>query len=566
MSDYSKIEYFDLSWESKHGRLPVLIGRTEECDRLSRIVSRSLEHHAIITAPSGTGKSAFILGWANFHNKKAGHTEPIVKLEISSLLGIQPKSPVAQNFYQEAFRKLEHTIVIIDDFAQLYNNQPSTFQHIAAIIKPLVENSDCRLIIVMEPEELSWMEQNQKQFMRSFETITLKPQHSSELTEIVRQSLEKISVSKKIPDDIISETLKLIEKLPQLGNAPASAIKLLDEAAKALPASPFSTHPLLKYFPNSKKLQDSDIQKILHQIISEKTNIPIGKLGQDEREKLKTLLPTLQTRVIGQAPALETLVSVIQRAQLGLRSGSRPLGSFLLLGPSGVGKTETAKLLAEELYGGKQSFLRIDMSEFGQEHTVARLIGSPAGYVGFEEGGQITNHFKKHPYSLLLLDEIEKSHAKVFDIFLQLLDDGRLTSGQGETIDATQAVIIATSNLSVDSILAGYEKGTDIHSNEFLKEQIIPTLLRHFRMEFLNRFDAILVYNPLSVSDLTDIALLEIKKIEERVKEHHITFNITREVLSEKIKGLADPRFGARPVKRFIEDTCETLITKALLK
>jgi ATP-dependent Clp protease ATP-binding subunit ClpB len=178
----------------------------------------------------------------------------------------------------------------------------------------------------------------------------------------------------------------------------------------------------------------------------------------------------------------------------------------------------------------------------------------------------LTNPIKEEPYSLVLLDEIEKAHPKIFDIFLQILDDGRVTSGQGETIDFTQTIIMATSNLAVDQIVSGFEQGTDIFNEQFIRQDIMPALTKHFRTEFINRFDAIIIFKPLTKSDLLDIALLEIEKIEQRVAKHKIKFNIDSKVLSQKIDTIADPRFGARPVKRFIEETCETLITKTLLK
>lgn len=565
MSDYSKINYYDLRWETRHKRMPILIGRQEEIQRLSRLINRNVQHHAIITSPSGGGKTAFILGWANYYSSEHADSRPIVKLEVSELMGMYGKSPSAQFFFQAAFKKLSQSIVIIDDFAQIYNNQNSSFQLLLNLLKALTESKNSCLILCLEPEELQWLEQNQKQFLRSFETISLAKQNTQELIEIIKYNLIKIGIKAEVPNEIITETFKLIERFPVLGNVPAAAIKLLDETSRDF-GSLRNTHPLLKYFSGHNSNEQKSQIKILRQIVSEKINIPIGKLNEDDREKLKNLFPSMQARIIGQEQSLQKITSVIQRAKLGLRASERPLGSFLLLGPSGVGKTETAKFLAEEFYGNPDSFLRIDMSEFAQEHTVARLIGSPAGYIGFEAGGQLTNHLKKQPYSLILLDEIEKSHSKVFDIFLQLLDDGRITSGQGETANATQSIIMATSNLAVEAILSANINGENIHTDSFINSKIIPILMQNFRAEFLNRFDAIIIFNPLSLENLVDIAFLEIKKIEERAKEHNIKFNISRETLEKKISQIADPRFGARPVKRFIEDACETLLTEKILQ
>jgi ATP-dependent Clp protease ATP-binding subunit ClpB len=269
--------------------------------------------------------------------------------------------------------------------------------------------------------------------------------------------------------------------------------------------------------------------------------------------------------VVGQEGAIEKIATTLQRAKLGLRNPNRPLGSFLMLGPSGVGKTETAKVVAETVFGRSEAFMRIDMSEYQQEHTVQRLIGSPAGYIGYSEGGALTNLLKREPHSLILLDEIEKAHPKVFDIFLQFLDDGRLTSGQNEVVDARNSIIMATSNAGVDRILAALAKGKDVTSDAFLQKEIIPALTETFRLEFLNRFDSILIFNPLSVPALIEIAELEMRKTQERLKRHKVQFSLDRASVERHIRQIADPRFGARPVKRFIEDTCESLLAESLL-
>jgi ATP-dependent Clp protease ATP-binding subunit ClpB len=248
---------------------------------------------------------------------------------------------------------------------------------------------------------------------------------------------------------------------------------------------------------------------------------------------------------------------------MGLRNPHKPLGSFLFLGPSGVGKTELAKLLATKVYGSERHFTRIDMSEFTEQHTVQRLIGAPPGYVGFEAGGQLTNTVKHQPYSLILLDEIEKANPRIFDIFLQVFDDGRLSDGQGQVVDFTNTIVIATSNIGINEIVQAYTNNEP--EGDFSEKALLPILQEHFRTEFLNRFDAIIVFNPLSTEDLLKVAYLEIKKIEARTVEHGIKFNIEPQVLKKRIEQLIDLRMGARPVKRFIEQTCESLIASKLL-
>jgi ATP-dependent Clp protease ATP-binding subunit ClpA len=426
----------------------------------------------------------------------------------------------------------------------------SALQNWNTLLKPLFFKDDINIILSMQPEELAWLLENKSHFLSHFETLKLEPLPQEQQLEILKQAAKNFERHFLLEDGALELILKLCKRFPSLGQLPKSAIRLLDEGLAEAKSQ------------TDKKLTKAAIEKIA----AEKTGVPQNRLSEDDKTLLKNLPGILEAKIVGQTPALSKMVSVIQRARLGLRSQTKPLGSFLLLGPSGVGKTETAKILAQELYGSEKNFLRIDMSEFGESHATARLLGSPAGYVGYEAGGQLTNHFQNYPFSLLLLDEIEKAHSKIFDIFLQILDDGRITSASGQTVDLTQSIIMATSNLAVQEILDGFTLGHNVNNPDFIKQSVIPKLLQHFRMEFLNRFDAIVIYKPLSPEDLTDIALLEIQKIEHRMKDHNIKFTISREVLQEQLASLADPRFGARPVKRFIEETCENLITDQLLK
>jgi len=553
MSDFSKISYCDLKLEARAGRLPSTVGFEAETARLSRILSRQLQHNALISAPSGCGKTALIYAWAktavanpSFKGKK------IALLNAGTLQKIGQLPQNALTAYQEAFAGISNCVLIIDSFGEMVYQSPAGLQNWNTIIKPLFFKNDISIVLSMQPEELEWITANKSHFLSHFESLRLEPQSRELQLEILKQSAGSI----KLEVGLFEYILKLCERFPILGQLPKSAIQLLDEASSAIPRRRSSGAS-----PEDRLLGKGLIEKI----VSEKTGVPIARLSGDDRAMLKNLPFALNAKIIGQGPALSKMVSVIQRARLGLRSQNRPLGSFLLLGPSGVGKTETAKILAQNLYGSEKHFLRIDMSEFGESHASARLLGSPAGYVGYEQGGQLTNHFQNYPYSLLLLDEIEKAHPKVFDIFLQILDDGRITSARGQTADLTQSIIMATSNLAVQEILDGYQNGQDVHGEDFIKAVIVPKLLQHFRMEFLNRFDGIVIYKPLSAEDLTDIALLEISKIEARMRQHNIKFSVSRETLREKLVGLADPRFGARPVKRFIEETCENLITNKLL-
>ncbi len=553
MSDFSKINYYDLKLEAASGRLPLCIGRTEEMERLNRIVSKNLNNNCVIVGEAGIGKTSFLYGWSQYILKQPVHAKlQVVQTTADSFTNVQ--SPIGLSTkYSDAFSTVSSCVFIIDDFGRLVYGKPAALQGMVRLIQPLLANPEVRVVLIAEPQAWRWVIEQDPSLANALDLLTMKEQSSEEYLKIMQQAVTKFQKTREVncTDEALDTIITLCQRFSKLGALPGSAIRILDEVIGASVAL------------NNTTISDSLVQKI----VADKTGIPMNQLAASELDNLKSLHSKLAEHVIGQDQALLTITNMIQRAKLGLKNPNRPLGSFLVLGPSGVGKTETAKTLAELVYGSSnRNFIRIDMSEFGEANTVPRLIGAPPGYVGFEAGGGLTNPIQDEPYSLVLLDEIEKAHPKIFDVFLQVLDDGRITSGQGETVDFTQTIIMATSNLAVDRVLEGYAAKEDIYGDAFIRTHIVPLLTQHFRTEFINRFDAIILFKPLTHDDLVGIALLEIQKIEQRVKKHKIKFNIDPAMLSDRIRQIADPRFGARPVKRFIEETCETLITQALLK
>lgn len=320
----------------------------------------------------------------------------------------------------------------------------------------------------------------------------------------------------------------------------------------------------LEQSENEQRLLREEVtEEEIATIVSKWTGIPMTKLVEGEREKLLRLSNILHERVIGQDEAVELVSDAVLRARAGMKDPNRPIGSFLFLGPTGVGKTELAKALAEALFDSEQQMIRIDMSEYMEKHAVSRLIGAPPGYVGYEEGGQLTEAVRRKPYSVILLDEIEKAHPEVFNILLQMLDDGRMTDSQGRTVDFKNTVVIMTSNIGSHTLL----KAVDAHGevNEEAREQVLKQLRAHFRPEFLNRIDDIVLFKPLTVREVKGIVEKFIKQLEERLAERHITVTLTDEAKTYIATHGFDHVYGARPLKRFIQKHIETKLAREIV-
>ena len=314
----------------------------------------------------------------------------------------------------------------------------------------------------------------------------------------------------------------------------------------------------------NKLLRNKVTEDEISKIISKWTGIPVSKLMESEREKILHLDEILHKRVIGQDEAVEKVTEAIIRSRAGIQDSKRPIGSFLFLGPTGVGKTELAKSLAESLFDDEKNIIRIDMSEYMEKFSVSRLIGAPPGYVGYEEGGQLTEAVRRKPYSVILFDEIEKAHPDVFNILLQVLDDGRITDSQGRTVDFKNTIIILTSNLGSDFILEGINEKGEISDDA--KEQVNRLLKQSFRPEFLNRLDEIIFYKPLEKEQISKILDLLVKDLEKRLEDKHLSIELTKEAKNYIIENGYNPIYGARPLKRFMQKSLETLLAKKMLE
>ena len=374
-----------------------------------------------------------------------------------------------------------------------------------------------------------------------------------------RNADDRVQQLRKTIDDLnrqmeAADRINDLEKMSELkfGRLPEAQRQLEEEERRAQSAKQNNLLP--------DRVTDEEIAKIVERW----TGIPVSRLVQGEREKLLTLDETLHKRVVGQDEAVQAVTEAIQRSRAGIQDPNRPIGSFLFLGPTGVGKTELAKALAQALFDDENNMVRIDMSEYMEKYSVSRLIGAPPGYVGYEEGGQLTEAVRRKPYSVVLFDEVEKAHPDVFNVLLQVLDDGRITDSQGRTVDFKNTILILTSNLGSEYILNGINADGTIE--ETAKEQVRALLRRTFRPEFLNRLDEIVFYKPLTKENVTKIIDLQIAKLNDRLADQQIRCELTPAAKAAIVDAAYDPQYGARPLRRYVQHTVETMLSKRLLR
>ena len=386
----------------------------------------------------------------------------------------------------------------------------------------------------------------------SFNAMKLRWENEKTAIERVQQLREKMEeLSRQI--EAAEQTYDL-EKAAELkyGRLPQTQRQLEEEERRAQSAR------------ESNILRDRVTEEEIARIVERWTGIPVSRLVQGEREKLLTLDETLHKRVVGQDEAVQAVTEAIQRSRAGIQDPNRPIGSFLFLGPTGVGKTELAKTLAQALFDDENNLVRIDMSEYMEKFSVSRLIGAPPGYVGYEEGGQLTEAVRRKPYSVVLFDEVEKAHPDVFNVLLQVLDDGRITDSQGRTVDFKNTILILTSNLGSEFLLGGINPDGSV--DEGAKQQVQMLLRRSFRPEFLNRLDEIVFYKPLTKENVAKIIDLQIGKLNARLENQQITVALTEAAKLAIVDASYDPQYGARPLRRYVQHTVETMLSKKLLR
>ena len=452
----------------------------------------------------------------------------------------------------------DKAIDLVDEAcAQIRTEMDSMPTELDAVSRRIIQLEIEEAALKKEEDELSKarLSELQKELAEardSFNSMKAKWENEKNAIGRVQQLREKIEdLNRQIE---AAEQRYDLEKAAELkyGRLPEAQRQLAEEERRAQDVK------------ESNILRDRVTEEEIARIVERWTGIPVARLVQGEREKLLTLDETLHKRVVGQDEAVQAVTEAIQRSRAGIQDPNRPIGSFLFLGPTGVGKTELAKTLAQALFDDENNLVRIDMSEYMEKYSVSRLIGAPPGYVGYEEGGQLTEAVRRKPYSVVLFDEVEKAHPDVFNVLLQVLDDGRITDSQGRTVDFKNTIIILTSNLGSEYLLSGINADGSIE--ESAKQQVEALLRRSFRPEFLNRLDEIVFYKPLTKENVTKIIDLQIAKLNDRLAEQQIRCELTDGAKTAIVDAAYDPQYGARPLRRYVQHTVETMLSKKLLR
>jgi ATP-dependent Clp protease ATP-binding subunit ClpC len=564
----------DLNEQALAGKLDPIAGRDDEINRMVHILLRRTKNNPIIIGETGVGKTAIVEGLAQ--KIVAGQVpkdlsdKRVFQLDVASLVaGASHRGEFEERLrgvINEVIGSGNKIILFIDEIHALLGTGDGEGMNAANIIKPHLARGHLQLIGATTTIEYRKNFEKDKAFERRFQPVTAEEpseENAFEMLKVIRPKYEKFHRI-TISDDTLMQCVKLSKKYIGERYLPDKAVDLLDEAGSEV-----------KLQSDEGKRGDTEVKKTdIEKVVSGWTGIPITKLTEDESEKLLKLEDRIHKRLIDQMEAVVAVSEAVRRGRIGLAAANRPIASFVFLGPTGVGKTELAKTLAELLFGRDDAMARLDMSEYMEKHEVAKLIGAPPGYVGYEEGGQLTEAVRKKPYSIVLLDEIEKAHPDVFNILLQLLEDGRLTDNKGNTISFKNTIIICTSNIGSSLIqeqlahVDPKEKKTPEESAKTFKElteTVKGELIKFFRPELLNRFDEVVIFKPLLEEHMAGIARLGIAKTAGLLKEQGFNLQITEKGIARLAKDGFDPVYGARPLRRLIQTAIENPIALEII-
>ena len=625
ISDYA----IDLNESAKQGKIDPVIGRDTEIQRVIQILSRRTKNNPVLIGEPGVGKTAIAEGLAQ--RIVSGDVPDVLrdKRIISVNLGSMLAGAKYRGEFEERLKKVmdevqshDDMIVFIDEIHTLIGAGASEGAMDAAnILKPALARGNFQVIGATTLDEYKKHIEKDAALERRFQPVQVGEPSEEDALHILKGLRDRYEAFHKvqITDDALAAAVHLSSRYIADRFLPDKAIDVMDEAASKVRMAVFTATPDVKAledellriqkekeaaitaqeFEQAAVLRDkekeleADIatkQEDSHKesesklvvteseiaaVVSEWSGIPVSRVAEEESERLLKLEEELHQRVIGQEEAVVAVSKAVRRARAGLKDPKRPIGSFLFLGPTGVGKTELARSLASNLFGDENAMIRIDMSEYMEKHAVSRLVGAPPGYVGYDEGGQLTEAVRRHPYSVILFDEVEKAHPDFFNILLQVLDDGRLTDNQGRTVDFRNTVIIMTSNLGAKYLqedtaamgfLAAKESGDTKKDTESAKKEVLQAVKAHFRPEFLNRVDEMIVFHALETEQLQQIVRILLQSVTTRLHEQGMELEVSDEAMAKIVAEGTDIAMGARPLKRAIQRLVEDPISDAILE
>ena len=624
----------DLNESAKQGKIDPVIGRDKEIARVIQILSRRTKNNPVLIGEPGVGKTAIAEGLAqrivNGNVPEILRNKRIISLSISSMLaGAKYRGEFEERLKKaiDEVQKHDDMIIFIDEIHTLVGAGATEGAMDAAnILKPALARGEFQVIGATTLDEYKKHIEKDAALERRFQPVLVGEPSEEDALEILKGLRDRYEAfhKAKITDEALEAAVSLSSRYITDRFLPDKAIDVVDEAASKVRMKVFSAAPDVKAletqladvkkekeaavtaqeFEKAAEMRDEEkrIEKEINDkkkaakensdaklvvtdediasVVAQWTGIPVSKIAQEESESLLHLEEELHKRVIGQDEAVVAVSKAVRRARAGLKDPKRPIGSFLFLGPTGVGKTELARALAVALFGDETAMIRLDMSEYMEKHTVSRLVGAPPGYVGYEEGGQLTDAVRRKPYSVILLDEVEKAHADFFNILLQVLDDGRLTDSQGRTVDFRNTVIIMTSNLGAkalrkDSPELGFLAAKKADSNtedtngvnfKEAKKSVMDSVKRHFRPEFLNRIDEMIVFHALTSNDLKQIVTILMDTVVKHLGDMGLSLEISPAAMDLLVKEGSDFSMGARPLKRAIQRLIEDPISDLILQ
>jgi len=615
----------DLTAWAEEGKLDPVIGRQKEIERVIQILSRRTKNNPALIGEAGVGKTAIVEGLAQLIASGQAPKEllnrHLVMLDVGSLVA----GTIYRGQFEERLKRVieeikgSHSILFIDELHMIVGaGAAGSSVDAANILKPALARGELQCIGATTLDEYRKHVEGDASLERRFQPILIKEPTIDETIEILRGVKERYEEHHhlKITDEALKQAAHLSARYVPDRHLPDKAIDLIDEASSRVRMYKMPPLPQLQgalnelqeirqkkeeafraqRYEEAANLRDQEMElsqelrqlrlgseevklpqvtaEDIAEVVSIWTGVPVTRIAGEESERLLHMEEALHQRIVGQDEAIETISKAVRRARAGLKDPKRPIGSFIFLGPTGVGKTETAKALAEFMFGSEEALIKLDMSEFMERHNVARLVGAPPGYVGYEEGGQLTEAIRRRPYAVILLDEIEKAHPEAFNMLLQIMEDGNLADAKGRRVDFRNTVILMTSNVGAELLTREMSLGFAVHRDEAktaeeeyqkMKEKVLDQLKKTFRPEFLNRIDATVVFRALTKEEIKQIVELMLSEVRERLRHQEIELAATEEAKELLAKEGYDPHFGARPLRRVIQQRVEDPLSEGVL-